>query len=139
MNTLIILCTGNSCRSQMAEAYAKQYLPSDWEVSSAGLEKHGLNPYMLRVMEEDGIDMSSHSSKTITELPTQKWGTLITVCSHAETHCPYLPSAKHVHKPFPDPPALAKGLDDEDAMDIYRGVRDKIKRYFQKFAEELAN
>ncbi len=138
MNTLIILCTGNSCRSQMAEAYAKQFLPNNWEVSSAGIEKHGLNPYMLRVMQEDGIDMSQHRSKTIGELPEKKWGTLVTVCSHAETHCPYLPTEKHIHKAFPDPPALAKNLEEEDALQIYRGVRDKIKRYFQSFAQEQA-
>lgn len=138
MKTLIILCTGNSCRSQMAEAYARQYLPSTWEVHSAGIEKHGLNPYMLRVMEEDGVDMSQHSSKTTDELPQKPWNTLITVCNNAEQHCPYLPSTEHIHTPFPDPPALAKDLDEDDALLIYRRVRDKIKKHFQTFAQKAS-
>lgn len=121
----------------MAEAYAKQFLPDNWEVSSAGIEKHGLNPYMLQVMAEVGIDMSAHFSKTTQELPPCVWDIVMTVCAHAEETCPYMPCKKHIHLGFEDPPKLTQGLTkDEEILAIYRNVRDQIKHSLQQFAKD---
>lgn len=127
MKYLLILCTGNSCRSQMAEAFAKRALPEEVEVWSAGIEKHGLNPFMLRVMEETGCDMQGHFSKTVEELPAVEWDAVVTVCGHAAENCPYLAARRHVHLPFGDPPALSRGLEGEaEVLAVYRRVRDEI-------------
>lgn len=128
MKKILFLCTGNSCRSQMAEAFARLYFPQDVAVYSAGIEKHGLNPMMLQVMDEFGIDMTLHSSKTVGDLPITEWDTVVTVCAHAEEHCPFLPARNHLHLPFDDPPALVKGLTNrEEILNVYRRVRDEIK------------
>ncbi|MEG2584758.1 MAG: arsenate reductase ArsC [Akkermansia sp.] len=134
MKSLLFLCTGNSCRSQMAEAFAQMYCPHDWFIASAGLEKHGINLMMLQVMGEVGADMSQHYSKTINELPTKTWDIIVTVCSHAEEKCPFLPSSHHLHLPFDDPPSLSKGLSNEESLLIYRRVRDEIKEAIKSFA-----
>ena len=127
MKHLLILCTGNSCRSQMAEAFARRVLPADVAVYSAGIEKHGLNPFMLRVMEEAGCDMQGHFSKTVDELPAVPWDAVVTVCGHAAENCPYLEAKRHVHLPFDDPPALSRGMQDEaEVLAVYRRVRDEI-------------
>lgn len=132
---ILILCTGNSCRSQMAEAYCRHYTPSDYSIYSAGIEKHGLNPYMLKVMAEENIDMSLHHSKSIDELPRHPWNLIITVCDHARESCPYLPSKEKLHTPFPDPPQLVRDsispLDENQILSIYRDVRDQINLYFK--------
>lgn len=115
----------------MAEAFARLSFTPDWHIASAGIEKHGLNPYMLQVMAEAGIDMSAHYSKTVDELPAGDWELLITVCSHAEQNCPHLAARRHIHLPFDDPPALAKDLPLPEALAIYRRVRDEILQAFQ--------
>lgn len=112
----------------MAEAFAKGLLPYGYAAFSSGIEKHGLNPWMMKVMEEVGVDMSDHHSKTIDELPAGEWFMVVTVCSHAEENCPYIPAENHIHLPFDDPPGLSRGLCDErEILAIYRRVRDEIK------------
>jgi arsenate reductase len=128
------LCTGNSCRSQIAEAYGKKYL-KDIEVYSAGIEKHGLNPYMLKVMKEDNFDMKGHYSKTVNDLKDIDFDVVVTVCGHANETCPtYLKKTQMLHKGFEDP-AQAKGSEDE-ILDTFRRVRDEIKNYIKN---ELCN
>lgn len=138
MGSVLFLCTGNSCRSQMAEAWGRFFFPEGWNVFSAGIEKHGLNPLMLTVMTEAGMDMSNHFSKTIGELPAGiMWDLVVTVCDHAARACPCYPAKKRVHLPFDDPPALAIGLPEEDALNVYRRVRDEIRTEIEKLAKRL--
>ncbi len=112
----------------MAEAFARRFFSEGVEVFSAGIEKHGLNPFMLRVMKEAGYDMQGHFSKTVEELPSVEWDAVVTVCGHAAENCPYLPARRNVHLPFDDPPALSRGLKDEsEVLDVYRRVRDEIE------------
>ncbi len=133
MSSVLFLCTGNSCRSQMAEAWGRHFFPDGWKVASAGIEKHGLNPHMLTVMSEVGVDMSKHFSKTIDELPNDVvWDLVVTVCDRAAASCPCYPGAKRVHLPFDDPPTLAIGLEEEEALNIYRRVRDEIRTDIEK-------
>lgn len=111
----------------MAEAFARRAFPEDVEVFSAGIEKHGMNPFMLRVMKEAGFEMQGHFSKTVGELPAVEWDAVVTVCGHAADHCPYLPARRHVHLPFDDPPALSRGLEEEEeVLAVYRRVREEI-------------
>ncbi|WP_018124821.1 arsenate reductase ArsC [Desulfovibrio oxyclinae] len=128
MKKILFLCTGNSCRSQMAEGWARHLRP-DLAAFSAGIEKHGINPYAVRVMAEEGVDISANDSKLVTELPEMEFDYVVTLCGHANETCPFFPgSAKRVHKGFDDPPALAKELEDEEArIDVYRRVRDEIR------------
>ena len=138
MSDVLFLCTGNSCRSQMAEAWGRLLLPDGWSVCSAGIEKHGLNPHMLIVMNEVGVDMSIHFSKTVDELPNGiQWDLVVTVCDHAAATCPSYPGAKLIHLPFDDPPALSIGLPEEEALNIYRRVRDEIRTEMEKLAKCL--
>lgn len=138
MGSVLFLCTGNSCRSQMAEAWGRLFFPEGWNVFSAGIEKHGLNPLMLTVMAEVGMDMSNHFSKTIDELPSGiPWDLVVTVCDHAAAACPYYPAKKSVHLPFDDPPAPAIGLPEEEALNVYRRVRDAIRTEIEKLAKRL--
>ncbi len=128
---LLFLCTGNSCRSQMAERYGRIFLSDLVEVYSAGTEKHGLNPYMLKVMEEDGVDMSSHYSKTLDELKDIDFDFVITLCGHAHENCPaYLKKAFVYHRGFEDP-AKAKGSE-EEILNKFRKTRDMIKEFVKK-------
>lgn len=138
MKNILFLCTGNSCRSQMAEAFAN-VLPGDrYSVFSAGIEKHGLNPMMLRVMDEIDMDMSDHRSKTVEELPVKEWFMVVTVCSHAEENCPFLPALHHVHLPFDDPPALCRTLSgEEEILPVYRRVRDEIRKGVEALSQEI--
>ncbi|BBB33352.1 arsenate reductase [Thermotomaculum hydrothermale] len=130
MKKLLFLCTGNSCRSQMAEGYGKKYLSDLVEVYSAGTEKHGLNPFMLEIMKEDNIDMSGHYSKTLAELGDIDFDFVITLCGDAHENCPaYLKKAFIFHKGFKDP-AKAKGSRKE-VLNEFRKIRDLIK-YFVK-------
>lgn len=127
MKNLLFLCTGNSCRSQMAEGYAKKYL-SGISVYSAGIEKHGLNRFMVKVMEEDGIDMSGHYSKLLSELKDINFDIVITVCDDANEKCPlYLKKAIVIHQVFEDP-AKFQGSEDEK-LNFFRKIRDEIKNY----------
>lgn len=140
MGTLLFLCTGNSCRSQMAEAWARLQLSTGWTVCSAGLEKHGLNSLMVKVMEEEGVDMASHYSKTIEELPAGvHWDVIVTVCNHAAQSCPCIPAKKVLHIPFDDPPALAGGLSAPEALTVYRRVRDEIRSTVTRLVKSLSS
>lgn len=130
---VLFLCTGNSCRSQMAEGWAR-YFHNDWlKAFSAGIEKHGMNENAIKVMKEAGVDISAHNSKLLSELPDLQFDLVITVCGNANERCPIFPGhTRVVHIPFADPPALAKELGgNEQALDCYRKVRDQIKDFIE--------
>lgn len=136
---VLFLCTGNSCRSQMAEGWAKALKGDALEPYSAGIEKHGLNPTAVRVMAEAGIDISGHRSKTLDELADIDLDYVVTVCAHAHETCPVFPrKAKIVHRGFDDPPRLAKQTKTEqEALAIYRRVRDEIRAFVETLPESL--
>ena len=128
---VLFLCTGNSCRSQMAEGFARQLRGDQLEPFSAGIEAHGLNPMAVRVMAEVGVDISGQRSKTVDELAEDEFDFVVTVCDAARESCPFFPaSVAMLHKSFPDPPALAAGAaDEEEALDAFRSVRDMIRDF----------
>jgi arsenate reductase len=128
---VLFLCTGNSCRSQMAEGWARHLHPQRLAAVSAGIEKHGMNPHATRVMAEAGIDISRQWSKTLDELPTADFDCVVTVCGHAHERCPVFPGAPRVlHAGFEDPPALTRDLPDGEAkLAVYRRIRDEIGRF----------
>ncbi len=130
---VLFLCTGNSCRSQMAEGWARHLRGDQLEPWSAGIEKHGLNPRAVHVMREAGIDISGHDSKTLADLGGMEFDYVVTVCGHAHETCPVFPGkAKVVHVPFDDPPRLARDAATEDeALAHYRRVRDEIRHYIE--------
>ena len=124
---ILYLCTGNSCRSQMAEAWTRHLRP-EIKAWSAGVVKHGMNPNAKLVMEEAGVDMSGQESNTVDEMPDVQFDYVVTLCGHAAENCPYFPSeAKRVHRGFDDPPSLVKELPEAEHLDVYRRVRDEIK------------
>jgi arsenate reductase len=134
MAKILVLCTGNSCRSQMAEGYLKHFAKYRAEVSSAGIEAHGVNPRAVQVMREDGNDISNQTSNQIDEYKKVNFDLIITVCDNAKERCPVFPShAKKFHRDFPDP-AKAKGTE-EEIMNQFRKVRDMIKDYSRNFVE----
>jgi len=126
---VLFLCTGNSCRSQMAEGWARHLKGDALDPYSAGIEKHGLNPDAVKVMAEAGVDISGHTSKTLDYLGGIKFDYVVTVCGHAHESCPMFPGeAKVIHVGFDDPPKLAKDeTDPEKALGHYRRVRDEIR------------
>lgn len=128
---ILFLCTGNSCRSQMAEGWARQLLGDRAQVYSAGIETHGLNPQAVRAMQHHGVDISEHHSKTVGELEHIEFDTVVTVCDHAAGCCPTFSGATNVlHHPFDDPPALAKqAASDEEAFGHYLRVCGEIRRW----------
>jgi len=130
---VLFLCTGNSCRSQMAEAWVNKLRANEWMAFSAGIETHGMNPSAISVMGESGVDMSQHYSKTVDEFQNQRFDLVVTVCDHAAEHCPAsLPSAVMKHIPFDDPPALAKlAANAEESLNGYRRVRDQIRTFVE--------
>ena len=129
---ILVLCTGNSCRSQIAEGYLRYYAGDKADVYSAGVETHGVNPKAIATMHEDGIDISSHTSYNIDEYRNIDFDVVITVCDNAKERCPYFPTkAKILHHNFPDP-AKATGTDDE-IMEQFRQVRLQIKDYCRQF------
>jgi len=134
---VLFLCTGNSCRSQMAEGWARHLKGDLIEPYSAGIEKHGLNPHAVRVMAEAGVDISGHASKTLDELEGVPFDVVVTVCGHAHETCPVFPGgATVVHAGFDDPPRLAREeRDPEKALAHYRRVRDEIRDYVQGLPE----
>jgi arsenate reductase len=124
---IMFLCTGNSCRSQIAEGWARKYWGHEFNVYSAGTKKHGMNSRAVKVMQEAGVDISSHFSKTVEELPKVAFDYVVTVCDHAHENCPYFPGGKIVHVGFQDPPALTKEMtNEEEILSVYRKVRDEI-------------
>jgi arsenate reductase len=132
---ILVLCTGNSCRSQMAEGWFRELRGDEFEVWSAGIETHGLNPRAVKVMAEAGVDISSHHSKLTDELEKIKFDIVITVCDSARENCPYFPGkVKRYHKSFDDPPDITEEWTDEEAiLDVYRRVRDEIKHFVKTF------
>jgi arsenate reductase (thioredoxin) len=131
---VLFLCTGNSCRSQMAEGWAKALKGDCVEAYSAGIETHGLNPNAVKVMAEAGVDISGHKSKLLSDLDDVKFDYVVTVCGHAHETCPMFPAkAKVVHAGFDDPPKLAgQAKNEEEALNCYRRVRDEIKAFVEK-------
>lgn len=135
MKKILVLCTGNSCRSQIAEGYLRYFADGKAEIYSAGVETHGVNPKAIEVMKEDGIDISGHTSNNINEYKTVDFDLVITVCDNAKERCPFFPSkAQKFHYNFPDP-AKAVGTE-EEVMDEFRRVRDMIKEYSERFVKE---
>jgi arsenate reductase len=128
---VLFLCTGNSCRSQMAEGWARHLLGDQIEPYSAGIEAHGMNPNAVRVMREAGVDISGQSSKLVSTLADVPLDLVITVCGHADENCPaFLGKSKVVHVGFDDPPKLAKtAANEEEALGHYRRVRDEIRDF----------
>lgn len=132
---ILVLCTGNSCRSQIADGYLKKFGGNRVEVYSAGVETHGVNPKAIRTMQDDGIDISGNTSNNILEYEKIDFDFVITVCDHAKERCPYFPTkAKLFHYNFPDP-AKAVGTDQEINQEFDR-VRDMIKQYCTDFIRE---
>ncbi|WP_158995391.1 arsenate reductase ArsC [Mucilaginibacter sp. L196] len=135
MKNILVLCTGNSCRSQIAEGYLRHFANNKANVYSAGIETHGVNPKAIQVMAEGGIDISKHTSNNIDEYMNIAFDFVITVCDNAKENCPYFPTkAQRFHKNFPDP-AKATG-DLNEVMDEFRSVRDMIKAYSESFVNE---
>ena len=136
---ILFLCTGNSCRSQMAEGFAKALKGDVIEAYSAGIETHGMNKNAIKVMAEVGIDISNHRSKLFSEFTDIDLDYVITVCGHADETCPAIPTkTKKIHMGFDDPPKLAlEAKTDEEALDCYRKVRDEIKEYIEKLPDCL--
>lgn len=132
---ILVLCTGNSCRSQIAEGYLRHFAGEKANIYSAGIETHGVNPKAIVVMKEDGIDISKHTSNNIDEYHGIDFDYLITVCDHAKENCPYFPTnAVKFHYNFPDP-AKASGTE-EEVMNKFREVREMIKNYSRNFVNE---
>lgn len=136
---ILFLCTGNSCRSQMAEGWAKVFKNDVIVAYSAGIEKHGLNSQAVKVMGEAGVDISKHKSKRVDDLKGIRFDYVITVCGHANEHCPVFPGeAKVIHIGFDDPPELAKNAKTkEEALSHYRRVRDEIRAFVETLPEAL--
>lgn len=135
---IMFLCTGNSCRSQMAEGFTRKLWGEEFEVFSAGIKKHGMNARAIKVMEEVGIDISNHFSKTVEELPPVMFDYVVTVCDAAKETCPYFPGGKIIHQGFQDPPALTKDISNEsEIMSLYRRVRDGIHEAIKNLKESL--
>ena len=132
MKNILVLCTGNSCRSQIAEGYLQAYAGENAKVYSAGIETHGVNPKAIQVMAEDGIDIANHTSNNIDEYINIAFDYVITVCDNAKENCPYFPTtAQRFHQNFPDP-AKAIGTDAE-VMNEFRHVRDLIRSFSKDF------
>jgi arsenate reductase len=135
MKNILVLCTGNSCRSQIAHGYLAEMTKGNANIYSAGVETHGVNPKAIAIMKEDGIDISGHTSNNITEYFGVNFDFVITVCDNAKERCPFFPTkALKFHYNFPDP-AKATGTQ-EEVMDEFRSVRDMIKLYCNDFIKE---
>lgn len=136
---VLFLCTGNSCRSQMAEGLARHFRAGDIEPYSAGIQTHGLNPWAEKVMKEIGIDISHQSSQHLDEFENVSFNLVITVCSHAHESCPFFSGdCKVIHIGFDDPPKMAeqvasKGGDKEEQLNCYRRIRDEIADFIRGF------
>lgn len=136
MLTVLVLCTGNSCRSQMAEGYLRHLSNGKVKVYSAGIETHGVNPKAIAVMKEDNVDISGHTSNHIDEYQSIPFDLILTVCDHAKENCPYFPSqAERIHHNFSDP-AKATGSETE-IMNAFRNTRDQIKAYMLDLLQSM--
>ena len=136
---VLFLCTGSSCRSQMAEGWARALKSDSIDACSAGIETHGLNPNAVRVMAEAGVDISTHRSKHVDELKDIAFDYVVTVCDHAHESCPIFPGkTKVMHRGFDDPPRLAKAAkSEEEALGHYRRVRDEIRLFVEGLPKSL--
>lgn len=139
MKSILFLCTGNSCRSQMAHGFAESLLSEEFTSYSAGIESHGLNPSAVQVMQEVGVDISNHQSQTLNEFESQEFDYVVAVCEHAASNCPTFPAKTSVimHQ-FDDPPKLAKEAKSaEEALGYYRSVRDEIKHWITSLPAQI--
>ena len=136
---VLCLCTGNSCRSQMAEGWARALWGDRIEAHSAGIETHGLNQDAVKVMAEAGVDISSHQSKLVDDLLDTEFDLVVTVCAHAHEACPIVPGgARVVHVGFDDPPRMAESAHtDEEKLDCYQRVRDQLRAFVQTLPNRL--
>ena len=135
MKNILVLCTGNSCRSQIAEGYLRHFAGDKARIYSAGVETHGVNPRAVQIMAEDNLDISKHTSNHAAEYVSVPFDYVITVCDNAKERCPYFPSnARKFHHNFPDP-AKASGTE-EEILQEFRKVRDMIKAYSEEFVNE---
>ena len=136
---ILFLCTGNSCRSQMAEGFARHLKSDAFEAYSAGVETHGLNPHAVKVMAEAGVDISVQRSQHIDEFLDMGLDVVVTVCDNAAESCPVFPGpVRVVHRAFDDPPRLARNAaTEEEALGHYRRVRDEIRAYVETLLEIL--
>jgi arsenate reductase len=136
---ILFLCTGNSCRSQMAEGWARKLRADVIEPYSAGIETHGLNPDAVRAMAEAGVDISKQQSTNVSDYADVVFDYVITVCGHADEHCPvFTGDAVVIHQGFDDPPKLAQSAQSDEArMAPYRRVRDEIRAYVDTLPESL--
>ena len=132
MKNILILCTGNSCRSQIAHGYFKLFSNNRANIFSAGIETHGLNKNAVETMKRDGIDISNHTSNLVSEYLDIKFNYIITVCDHANENCPYIPSknAVRIHKNFTDPSKIVNSIDSNKDFDL---CRNEIKKFTQNF------
>lgn len=136
MKNVLVLCTGNSCRSQMMQGYLNHFGNEKIKAYSAGIETHGVNPRAIKVLAEDGVDISHHTSNHVDEYRDVNFDYLITVCDHAKENCPWFPTdAEKLHHSFNDP-AKATGTEDE-ILTEFRKVRDEVKEYAKQFANKL--
>lgn len=140
MLKILFLCTGNSCRSQMGEGWARHLKSDSIEAYSAGIETHGLNPNAVKVMAEAGVDITTQQSQHVDEFKEIAFDYVITVCDNAAESCPvFSGNAKVIHHPFDDPPRLAKeATTEEEALNAYRRVRDEIRTFVETLPEALA-
>ena len=140
---LLFLCTGNSCRSQMAEGWTRHLKGEVVDAYSAGIETHGLNPHAVKVMAEAGVDITLQRSENIKDFADQKLDIVVTVCGHAHETCPVFPAdCRVIHAGFEDPPKMARdlaeeGASEEEQMNCYRKVRDEIKAFVETLPEAL--
>ena len=137
---MLFLCTGNSCRSQMAEGWARALKGDVIEAYSAGIEARGLDPFAVQVMAEAGVDISGQSSKTVEAVKDAPFDYVVTLCGHANETCPMWlgQKARVIHVGFEDPPALARSAKNkEEALEIYRRVRDKIRSFVERLPAAL--
>ena len=135
MKKVLILCTGNSCRSQMAEGWLRHFAGDMVQVYSAGTHPEGVNPLAIHAMQTAGVDVSHHTSNNIDDYMDINFDFVITVCDNAKERCPYLPNAdRRLHQSFLDP-ANATGTN-SDQLKVYMEVRDQLKEYFKKFTKD---
>ena len=136
MKNILVLCTGNSCRSQMAHGYLSNYLKETVSVYSAGIETHGLNKNAVSIMMKDGIDISHHTSNNVDEYRAIDFHIILTVCDHADENCPYIPSknAKRIHRNFKDPSKVVGTKTEIEAA--FLETRNEIKKYCKRLIKD---
>jgi len=136
---ILFLCTGNSCRSQMAEALVNHLRGEEYQAFSAGVAPHGLDPRAVRAMAETGLDISGNRSKDLGEFLDQEFTWVVTVCDNAREQCPvFAGAARRAHAGFPDPPYLARqARSEEEAMECYRRVREQIRAFVEAMPASL--